>query len=1111
MTFVILSGIGAALFSIIFIKKYLVRKKEKRFISQIISSDTKTIEKQPESDKDGLKQIQKKWLESVDLLKKSKLKKKGNPLYILPWYLVIGESGTGKTTGIKNSRLSSPLTEVNKASGISGTRNFDWWFFDEAVILDTAGRYCVPVDEDQDTREWQNFLTLLCRYRKKEPINGLILTVSADQLLSRSGDELLETGKNLRKRTDQLMKGLGSKFPVYIMVTKTDLVHGMSDFSSALPEDLLFQAMGYSNTDENKRFDKFLEKAFATVLNRLKDLRLLIVQKNDDFKPGILILPDEFARMKTGLFYFLKGAFQENPYQENPMLRGLYFSSALSTGTFESSFAKKFIRHGKSNNNTQKNKTLFLTDFFKSVITKDRYAFYSLKEFKKWKSNVSVLFASAWLLAWLFICGSAGFSFWKNAEVLSFISKNFNPSSSYSEVSDSGSALVQLDSLRLKIHELEQKNKSFLLTFPSISHGKKAELNLKEFYSKNYSKLILAPVDKTLKRFAENTDHETDSKAAANTVEHLIKRIEILKKAENENIFSKIESKDFKTFELYKIYPDIRKSISFLFDKTYSVFIKWNTDKNYSQNSIDFLKNTLEKVLKNKSENLYWITEKDFETPAVYDTAYFYGFNENYFTDLFSLSSAFTENGKIEIDNFINNLNTIFESSDYIKSKTKNFYDWYEKIYPEKWLEFTNSFYQEESFLKTQSDYKKTAVNMTSVENNPYLKLLKTMNKETAFLKNRPAWLQTVSEICSASEIEPQDENNKKGLIDKLKNQGNKVVVKIDPGSAGKKERLLKLSALYHDYIKSLKELGIVYKSQKDAYKIAAQTFSADPEQNSGSSVFLDTAEKIYLLTKKADEDGDSQTAGKLLKGPLDFLFLYSAKQSECFLQSKWEETVLAPAQSIPDYKLHYALFNKDNGLITEFLSGPAQPFTGRNKNSFFATKILNHKVNFKNIFFEYITKESEKPLDIKSKYSIDLKTLPLDTNQDAQIKPYGCILNLACSDKKYVLENYNYFYEKTFTWSPDNCSDTSITILFKNFSIEKVYKGITGFPEFLKDFSGGIKTFTPKDFPKNYKYLEAKNIKEINISYDIKNGEEIIKLLDKKPEQIPLKITNCF
>ena len=136
----ILAGLFGLLMGILFLKKYFFRRREKRFVRQIVAQDDSAIEGAPAHERQKLKDLQVRWQESINLLKGSYLKKKGNPLYVLPWYVVIGETGAGKTTAIKSSRLTSPLTKLASTPGISSTKNCDWWFFEEAIILDTAGR-----------------------------------------------------------------------------------------------------------------------------------------------------------------------------------------------------------------------------------------------------------------------------------------------------------------------------------------------------------------------------------------------------------------------------------------------------------------------------------------------------------------------------------------------------------------------------------------------------------------------------------------------------------------------------------------------------------------------------------------------------------------------------------------------------------------------------------------------------------------------------------------------------------------------------------------------------------------------------------------------------------
>ena len=80
--------------------------------------------------------------EAVAALKRSSGKR--NFLYEIPWYVVIGPPGAGKTTALVNSGLNFPLAgsgDAQPVAGVGGTRSCDWWFTDQAVLIDTAGRY----------------------------------------------------------------------------------------------------------------------------------------------------------------------------------------------------------------------------------------------------------------------------------------------------------------------------------------------------------------------------------------------------------------------------------------------------------------------------------------------------------------------------------------------------------------------------------------------------------------------------------------------------------------------------------------------------------------------------------------------------------------------------------------------------------------------------------------------------------------------------------------------------------------------------------------------------------------------------------------------------------
>ncbi|MBW2166622.1 MAG: type VI secretion system protein ImpL, partial [Deltaproteobacteria bacterium] len=121
--FFILLGILGLGLGLLFLRKLWLKRREQHFVDQIIEQDDSYLKTVDDKESARLRELQDSWKEAIESLKSSHLKKYGNPLYVLPWYMVIGESGSGKTTAIKSAGLSSPFADVSRTSGISGTKN----------------------------------------------------------------------------------------------------------------------------------------------------------------------------------------------------------------------------------------------------------------------------------------------------------------------------------------------------------------------------------------------------------------------------------------------------------------------------------------------------------------------------------------------------------------------------------------------------------------------------------------------------------------------------------------------------------------------------------------------------------------------------------------------------------------------------------------------------------------------------------------------------------------------------------------------------------------------------------------------------------------------------
>ena len=152
----------------------------------------------------------------------------------MPWYVIIGPPGSGKTTALRQSGLHFPIDLADDLKGVGGTRNCDWFFTEDAVLVDTAGRYVQQQsDPEIDAAEWLGFLDLLKKHRGKRALNGVILTLSLKELLGRDADPR-NHGREIRKRLAELRERLQIQLPVYLMITKADLVPGFEAFFADL-------------------------------------------------------------------------------------------------------------------------------------------------------------------------------------------------------------------------------------------------------------------------------------------------------------------------------------------------------------------------------------------------------------------------------------------------------------------------------------------------------------------------------------------------------------------------------------------------------------------------------------------------------------------------------------------------------------------------------------------------------------------------------------------------------------------------------------------------------------------------------------------------------------
>lgn len=401
---------------------------------------------------------------ALTTLKKSKLGGGGKAaLYALPWYVVIGPPAAGKTTALSQSGLGfiTPAGSSGaKVRGTAGTRNCDWWFSQHAILLDTAGRLAT---EEDDREEWMTFLDTLRRFRPNRPLDGMVVALSVEDLLTQTEEQMLDLVGRLRARADELMSRLEMVLPIYVVFTKIDLIAGFVEFFGDLTKQQRAQAWGASFALDDERLeDPFhaVEVEFDTLVQVLhaRMVERLANEPEPEVRARVLQFPLEFRSLKAPVARFIDELCRPNPYNETPFVRGFFFSSGTQTGRsidrVIANMARGYdLRMLGSEARPTEPKSFFVTELFSKVIFPDRHLAARSRSRQKKSFRRQLMWGSAAALVPVVLVTPAALSYVTNAKLIRATERDVTEARSLER---SGEATAQANALDLLLERTER-------------------------------------------------------------------------------------------------------------------------------------------------------------------------------------------------------------------------------------------------------------------------------------------------------------------------------------------------------------------------------------------------------------------------------------------------------------------------------------------------------------------------------------------------------------------------------------------------------------------------------------------------------------------------------
>jgi hypothetical protein len=255
----------------------------------------------------------------------------------VPWYLVVGPLDSGKTTLLRNSDLDFSYIDSSQdkpvEQGIEKTGKCDLFYTRQGILLDTTGRYVSLGKEAQVRTEWLGVLSLLKKYRRMRPIEGLIVAVDLPRLVQAQENVIREEARRIRERIVEAISNLEISFPVYLIFTKCDAVYGFTQFFDNLTGPERSQVWGATLGSSQQADPQAAFREECRALTQSLRTRRTAELASAEGRSGstIYAFPSQFDAACESLEVFVEELFHIVS-DEKPVFRGFYFTSSTQGG-----------------------------------------------------------------------------------------------------------------------------------------------------------------------------------------------------------------------------------------------------------------------------------------------------------------------------------------------------------------------------------------------------------------------------------------------------------------------------------------------------------------------------------------------------------------------------------------------------------------------------------------------------------------------------------------------------------------------------------------------------------------------------------------------------------
>ncbi|HEY0603849.1 MAG TPA: type VI secretion protein IcmF/TssM N-terminal domain-containing protein [Herpetosiphonaceae bacterium] len=234
----------------------------------------------------------------------------------LPWYLVVGPRGSGKSALLKQAGVRQ-----------IATWNDDSFVAHNSILLDQVGGYILDEVQGADPNTRREYLADVEEFLRGKTLKGIIATIDVDAALDAAGSRA--QAQTLQTHLAEITRRFGVNLPVYLVVTRCDRLPGFLPFFGHLPPTERGKAWGATIGGQRSPLAAF-DQECAILQHALDERRLAFLDAEPATNRLVYEFPAQITLVCERLRSYVETLFTASS-QERLIFRGFYFTGAAQS------------------------------------------------------------------------------------------------------------------------------------------------------------------------------------------------------------------------------------------------------------------------------------------------------------------------------------------------------------------------------------------------------------------------------------------------------------------------------------------------------------------------------------------------------------------------------------------------------------------------------------------------------------------------------------------------------------------------------------------------------------------------------------------------------------